>query len=345
MKRSERFLEAVKGFESIVILTHSYPDPDAMASSWGLKTLIEKAIRIPCRVIAGGALLHSENIKFAEMLCPPLELVDALHLKNNDKIVFVDCQPTSGNHLLKNMSSEAAAVIDHHPHTKKKYRSLYRDVRPRSASCATIVADYLREQSMRLDTKLATALFMGASTDIAKQPILTSADQRAARYIAKDVDFNLVLAIQNVPYPRSLYRRLSDALQLVKVIGDTAVCFEAAVDSPAAMAVLADFIARCEGLNALLITAIINDNYFITVRSKKPDRHAGELAEALTAGFGSGGGHAERAAGNIPITNKYRIQDMRNELFRRWKSLFSLINMPELPFLTSEEPITASASS
>lgn len=335
MKRSERFLEAVKGFESIVILTHSYPDPDAMASSWGLKTLIEKAIRTPCRVIAGGALLHAENIKFAEMLCPPLELVDTYHPNDNDKIVFVDCQPTAGNHLLEKMSTEAAAVIDHHPHAKKKYKSLYRDVRPRSASCATIVADYLREQSMRLDTKLATALFMGASTDIAKQPILTSADQRAARYIAKDVDFNLVLAIQNVPYPRSLYRRLSDALQLVKVIGDTAVCFGAAVDSPAAMAVLADFIARCEGLNSLLITATINDNYFITVRSRKADSHAGELAEALTSGIGSGGGHAERAAGSIPMTNEYGNQDIQNELFRRWKSHFNLADLPVLPFLAT----------
>jgi nanoRNase/pAp phosphatase (c-di-AMP/oligoRNAs hydrolase) len=121
MKRSERFLEAVKGFKSIVILTHNYPDPDAMASSWGLKTLIEKAIRIPCRIIAGGALLHAENIKFAEMLCPPLELVDTYHPNDNDKIVFVDCQPTAGNHLLGNTATEAAAVIDHHPqpgHTK-----------------------------------------------------------------------------------------------------------------------------------------------------------------------------------------------------------------------------------
>lgn len=120
MKRSERFLKAIQRFDHLVILTHSYPDPDAMASSWGLKTLIETAVRIPCRVIAGGDVLHAENIKFIEMLCPPIELVDVYPPDVNDPIVFVDCQPTSGNHLLKNMVTEVAAVIDHHPHAKKK---------------------------------------------------------------------------------------------------------------------------------------------------------------------------------------------------------------------------------
>jgi len=76
---------------------------------------------------------------------------------------------------------------------------------------------------------------------------LTSSDQRAARFIILDGDLNLVLAIQNAPYPRKLYRRLIDALQLARVIDDTAICFGAVVDSPADMAVLADFIARCEG--------------------------------------------------------------------------------------------------
>jgi nanoRNase/pAp phosphatase (c-di-AMP/oligoRNAs hydrolase) len=335
MKRSERFLETLKGFESIVILTHSFPDPDAIASAWGLKTLIETSVRIPCRVIAGGDVLHAENIKFVEMLCPPLELVVAYHPDVNDKIIFVDCQPTAGNHLLRNQAIEAAAVIDHHPHVKKHFKCLFRDIRPRSASCSTIIADYLREQSIRPDTKLATALFLGVSTDIAKQPILTSSDQRAARFIIRDVDFNLVLAIQNAPFPRKLYRRLSDALQLTRVIGDTAICFGAVVDSPADMAVLADFIARCEGLTTVLITAPIGNDYFITVRSRKPGWHSGELAEALTSDLGSGGGHAERAAGSIPMTNEYFNQDLKDELLRRWKSHLKLTDIPELPFLTT----------
>ena len=142
-------------------------------------------------------------------------------------------------------------------------------------------------------------------------------------------------AVQNASYPRSLYGRLSYALQLIRVIGDTAICFRAVVDSPASMATLADFIARCEGLNTVIISSPIENDYFITVRSRQPDRHAGELAEALTSVLGSGGGHAERAAGSIPITNEYCNQDMQNELLRRWKSQLNLTDIPELPFLTT----------
>ena len=107
------------------------------------------------------------------------------------------------------------------------------------------------------------------------------------------------------------------------------------MDSPASMATLADFIARCEGLNTVIISSPIENDYFITVRSRQPDRHAGELAEALTSVLGSGGGHAERAAGSIPITNEYCNQDMQNELLRRWKSQLNLTDIPELPFLTT----------
>ena len=269
------------------------------------------------------------------MLRPPLEIVDFYDPDANDKIVFVDCQPTSGNHLLKNIAIEAAAVFDHHPSAKEKYNSLFTDVRSRLASCSTIIADYLREQSIRLDTNLATALFIGASTDIGKRPILTSVDQRAARFIAQDVDFNLVIAIQNAPYPRTLYKRLYDALHVTRMIGDTAVCFGAVVDSPASMAVLADFIARCEDLKHVLITAAVGNNFFVTVRSKIPGHHAGKLAELLTAGLGSGGGHAERGAGSIPITNGYSHEEIESELLNRWKNHLNLIGRPEIPFLTN----------
>jgi hypothetical protein len=77
---------------------------------------------------------------------------------------------------------------------------------------------------------------------------------------------------------------------------------------------------------------IVND-FFITVRSRNSDRHAGELAQALTSGSGSGGGHAERAAGRIPITGERSVQDIQNELLNRWKKLFDLHDIAELPFL------------
>jgi nanoRNase/pAp phosphatase (c-di-AMP/oligoRNAs hydrolase) len=101
------------------------------------------------------------------------------------------------------------------------------------------------------------------------------------------------------------------------------------------MAVLADFIARCEGLNAVLIAASIGNDYFITVRSRKPGWHAGKLAQALTAGLGSGGGHTERAAGSIPMTNERFNQDPTDELLRRWKNQLKLDDIKESPFLTT----------
>lgn len=57
--------------------------------------------------ISGNVLLP-----FIEVLRPPMEIVDTCDADVNDNIVFLDCHPTGGNHLLENMATEATAVFD-----------------------------------------------------------------------------------------------------------------------------------------------------------------------------------------------------------------------------------------
>ncbi|MDA8138069.1 MAG: DHH family phosphoesterase [Desulfobacteraceae bacterium] len=337
MKRSDRLLKAVATFNRAVVITHNYPDPDAMASAWGLKILIESKILVPCRVLAGGSILRAENLKFLELLEPPLELVETYAPTSDEALIFVDCQPGNGNHLLSNQSIKAAAVIDHHPPAQAKPRSLFRDVRSGVASCSTLVTAYLLEQSIHPKAKLSTALFLGVSSDIARQPILTPIDQRAVRGLAKEIDFNLAIKIQNAPYPRTLYQRFHDALESTQLIGGTAVCLATKADSPAGMAGLADILIRCDEVHAVLLVARIGNDCFITVRGRSQDRHAGELAEALTRAMGSGGGHADRAAGKITITAERGVEEIQAELLRRWRVILDLGAIGAVPFLDASQ--------
>lgn len=333
MKRSERFLQALSGAPGVSVVTHNFPDPDAIASGWGLKFLVEDRLEVSCRVQAGGIVMRAENLKMVELLAPPLELVEDFGAERDDAIVLVDCQPPGGNHLLSGVSFQAAAVVDHHPPSRERYVCGYRDVRPSMASCATMVAEYLREQDIRPGPELATALFLGMSADVARRPVLTPADQRAARFLARDVDFNLFITINNAPYPRIVYRRFSDALQIACMVGDTVVCHATEVESPAGMAGLADLLIRCEEVNAVLVTAPIGGHCFLSVRSTRPNHHAGDMAAALTEGLGSGGGHEQRAAGRVPLHGDSSLESVQSELYRRWIERLGLSGAPPVPFL------------
>jgi nanoRNase/pAp phosphatase (c-di-AMP/oligoRNAs hydrolase) len=153
------------------------------------------------------------------------------------------------------------------------------------------------------------------------------------RFLAQDADFNLVLSIQYAPYPRQIFRRFCSSLQAARMIGQTAVCFAPEIDSPAGMANMADMIIRCEDVHAVLAAGLKGNNCFITVRCRSARRRAGELAAALAAGMGSGGGHADRAAGQIPITADRDIHYVQNKLLSRWREIFDLADAPARPFL------------
>src|SRR5690606_25783102 len=101
-------------FDEVVVVTHDNPDPDAIASGWGLSVLIRERLRKPVRLVAGGAIIRAENLRMVELLRPPIELLERIETSDNCAAVLVDCQPTGVNHLLTSSRLQPTAVIDHH---------------------------------------------------------------------------------------------------------------------------------------------------------------------------------------------------------------------------------------
>jgi nanoRNase/pAp phosphatase (c-di-AMP/oligoRNAs hydrolase) len=113
-RRSDRFLRVVSEFDSAIIVTHDNPDPDAIASGWGLFLLIRDKLHKPVRLVAGGAIIRAENLRMVELLKPPIELIDRIEPQVRCAAVLVDCQPMGVNHLLTSSRLQPAVVIDHH---------------------------------------------------------------------------------------------------------------------------------------------------------------------------------------------------------------------------------------
>ena len=298
-RRSDRFLEVLSTYESILVVAHNNPDPDAIATGWGIASLITAKLDKKARLVAGGAVLRSENIRFLELLSPPLELLDEVEARPGLAYVLVDCSPTAENHLLADTDIRATAVIDHHEQTGPTFRTRFRDIRPHLIACSTIVAQYLREQGFEPSRELATALLYGITSDAASSPVLTHKDRRAYSWLATRSNYNLLAAVETAPLPRSHFRDLRSALNNAVIIEDCVFCFLPQVAGPETVAEIADLMIRCDGASRVLCAGILGTDVLVSVRNLRSESKASQLIRHCLRGLGQSGGHDRRAGGKI----------------------------------------------
>lgn len=58
--RLENLHRVVNG-KKVLILTHNNPDPDALATGWALKFLLEKKFKVSSELVYGGIITRAEN--------------------------------------------------------------------------------------------------------------------------------------------------------------------------------------------------------------------------------------------------------------------------------------------
>ncbi len=64
----KRMRDALGGHRKVLILPHSDPDPDAIASACALSRLIEQKLKVKCRLAYRGIIGRAENIACVKVL-------------------------------------------------------------------------------------------------------------------------------------------------------------------------------------------------------------------------------------------------------------------------------------
>jgi nanoRNase/pAp phosphatase (c-di-AMP/oligoRNAs hydrolase) len=318
--RSQRLLDTVQSFEHILIVAHDNPDPDAIASGWGLGWMIrEKLGRIP-RLVAGGGIVRAENRQMVELLDPPIELVEEFEIRPSTAAIIVDCSPHADNHLLHGTFLQPTGVIDHHQDSEKGKRLPLRDVRPKVAACASIASSYLREQELTPHDRLATALLYAIRTETkGSESHYSRLDRRMVSWLSQWADPGRIAQIENAPLTHEYYSDLVLALQSTFVYDAAALCFLPRAEGAEIIGEVADLLVRCEGIEQVLCAAVIGDDLLLSVRTDRGCGNAAELARCTLRGLGQGGGHQHRAGGKILLnklngSNEQWFDDLRN----RW---------------------------
>ena len=162
MTNFEQLFEAVNR-EHVYIQTHNFPDPDAIASAYGLQRLLA-ARGLRSTICYKGKIDRYSTGKLVEIIGIELLNVDELEnvLSDEDEVILVDSQ--KGNSNIIDITGDEIICVDHHP-CNDMFEYRFKDIRPEVGACATMIAQYFYENHVPVDQKIATALTYGIRID------------------------------------------------------------------------------------------------------------------------------------------------------------------------------------
>ncbi len=296
-------VEVLKGHKTY-IQTHNFPDPDAIASAFGLQHFLELH-GVAAEICYDGKVEKLSTKKMFDVF--GIEVFSAEEIGDmteKDYIVMVDSQKYNAN--LTDFIGNEVACIDHHPtYTECSYA--YKDVR-QVGSCSTIIAEYYQKTDTPIDAKAASALAYGIKMDTADfLRGVTDLDVEMFAYLFKRADVELIQDMyRNVMEFTDLkaYGAAIDNIHVYDGVGFAAIPF----DCPDALiAIISDFILSLDVVAVSVVYAIRPDGIKFSVRSERKEIDAGTLVRNALKGCGNGGGHKAMAGGYIPLESMHLL--------------------------------------
>ncbi|MBE6861463.1 MAG: DHH family phosphoesterase [Ruminococcus sp.] len=299
---------------NVYIQTHNYPDPDAIASAFGLQKLLEH-FGISAKICYDGT---AEKLSAQVMLNNfGIEMISVRELENmseTDKIVTVDSQKYNSN--LTDLIGDEVACIDHHP-TVIPCEYLYKDVRIVGA-CSSIIAEYFFDNGIIPDRNTASALVYGIKLDTADfSRGVTQFDVEMYAKLFPYADNELLDRMKINTMEFADLKAYGSAIENIRVFGNVGFAFIPFECPDALIAMISDFILALDIIEFSVIYAVRGDGFKFSVRSEIPEMHAGKIINRALTGIGSGGGHARMAGGFAVGSSLPSDETLRNHEIRR----------------------------
>lgn len=294
------FLNDLLQYDDITIQCHDFPDADAIASGWALYEFFKDAGKNVQLIYSGSRVITKANlVLMINTLSIPIQYVQPEgELTNKGLLITTDCQYGAGN--VTKFEANEYAIVDHHQveMTVEKYNHIRFDYN----SCSTVVWELLKNEGYKLSTNLSTALYYGLYTDTG---MLAELNNPHDRDMADALDYsksmitsfrNCNISIKELDIAGMAILRYSLNEELHFAVIKSNPC------DPNVLGLISDFLLQVDGVDTCVVFAENKQGIKISVRSCIRSVNASELAQYLTEGIGSGGGHYEKAGGMISHT-------------------------------------------
>ncbi len=280
-------MKTADGAGLVRVIIYGNPDPDALASGWALKGILENEKR---RVLINytGAVGRPENASMIRRLHIPALPVNEAEAAETDMVALVDAQPQFFQDF---RLPRCDIVIDHHPPLLEGPVP-FADVRTNYIATSCIMTEYLRAAGVRASKRLASALFYGIRVDSRHfLSDLSPADIEAIRWLRGKADRDIVKRIEFSQFSRETLDYFSIALVRRRFAKGVMFSYLGPVPTLDVCVQVADFLIRVAHVEWALVTGVVGDTLVAVFRNDGLKKDAGHLARAAFGAIGSAGGH------------------------------------------------------
>lgn len=310
----QKFDDYVRPFQDkevkAVITQQFTPDPDSMASALGLQYLLESEYGIVAEIIAKGAVSHPQNLTMKNVLDIQLKENPKSSFEDYDLVFCVDTVPQNTGFLKE--ISKFDVVLDHHQFDLDLPVT---DIRT-CGSCSAIVWDYLDQFDVEWDTdrgiQVATALLFGILNDTGDllSENTNSLDLRAHADLITKVSRKSLSDIIKYSFPSYLYELRCLAVDN-KIVKDSMLISSLGIltrKKRDALPLIADEFLRMEGIETVVVHAIVEDCMEASVRSRNASINVHDFCQRIFGEDHAGGKHGAGGA-KTPLGFLYSSED------------------------------------
>lgn len=306
----EKFIAFLKtSGRPIAVQTHNFPDHDAIASAFGLKTLLA-ASGISSTIVYGGGI---QRDSLREMVARfGIQTVSLRKYRPEGRALVVLVDSCKGNKNISCIDGDVVGVIDHHQ-TAPPDDVPFVDIRPDYGSCSTIVAKYYDQSGAAMPREVATALLIGINVDTA---FLTRGvgeeDLNAYFALRKVADNDYVASNVRNNIQKADLAFFKYAIDSTVYDGEFAFCYFPHGCNPNLLGILADFLLALKEITFVALCAQNEGKIYFSVRSEDGRWNASSVIQSVLEGTGFGGGHFDMAGGIILDPSSFDEKAVRN---------------------------------
>ncbi|MCX7922635.1 MAG: DHH family phosphoesterase [Clostridia bacterium] len=290
----------------VFIQTHNSPDPDAIASAFGLQYLLQFR-GILSEIFYNGKIEKYNTLRMIEHLNINIHSInDISHMKEDDLIILVDSQKYNSN--ITDFIGTEVAVIDHHPtFTECQYK--YADIRPSVGACSSIIAEYFLTSDIEIPCNIATALLYAIKTDtLDLSRGVSPLDIDMFYMLYKKSDIKLLNSIQFNTLTLDDLNAYANALSSMKVRKNIGFVNLGKNCSDSLLGTVCDFILSVAEIETAISFSQRDNGLRISIRNESDVLDAGRIINKALEGIGTGGGHKSMAGGLVP----YHVSNSTN---------------------------------
>ncbi len=296
-----QYLNRHKGSLSpLLILTHDYPDPDALASGFAFYHIAKHVFSISARLAYGGIIGRTENKEMVRILDIPVHPFKSQDLGKYQNIALVDTQPEFENNPFP-ADRKVSIIIDQHPSLTPPSADLT-IVDDSCGATSAILAQALLSLKQPIPDRLATALAYGIITDTlslyrAKRPEII----RVYQQILPFSDMRALARIQNPSRTKRFFVTLQTGIQNATIRQELIVSHLGHVENPDLVSQAADFFLSYRDARWSFCTGRYEGKLHISLRASNPKTLAANILRDVVNDPKDAGGHETIAGGSVLI--------------------------------------------